>query len=142
MAYDYIFHISLDCYPIVPRLLAASKALDGRQYVGAQSGGGNYLGEAGYWIGRRLMGAIIIAPAIAHTYDDVAIGDIARAAGIAYVDDRRYSRGDQNGPRFPYEDETIWQRDPCISIHLGRGTGTFDPQWMVDCHRSYMNAQG
>src|SRR2546430_2737333 len=84
--YDYVFHISLDCYPIIPRLLAASKTLNGKQYVGARSGGGDYLGEAGYWIGPDLMLAVMAAPSVTHGDDAGAFGDIARAPGVTYED--------------------------------------------------------
>ncbi len=143
--YDYVFHISLDCYPIIPRLLTDLRMIEekGYQYYGGQ-GDGDYLGGAGYWLGRRALEAIAAAPSNFHQYDDVAIGDILRAAGIVKVSDGRYQSRDQQGPHFPYEDPTIWQTSEGqkCSIHLGRGTGSFDPQWMIDCHRSYLNAQG
>lgn len=140
--YDYVFHISLDCYPIVPRLLCDVPflRLNDCQYYGARSGGGDFLGEAGFWLGRKALDVTSTALPDPTIYDDQWIGGELAKAGIRYIDDRRYSAGDQNGPPFPYDREGIWQTpegDKC-SVHLGRGTGNFDPQWMVNCHDRYM----
>jgi len=141
LGYPYVFHISLDCYPVVPRLLAAFENLQGRDYVGTKSGGGDYLGEAGYWLSRRAMEIIAAAPAAPCSYDDQRIGEILAAAGIRYHNTPEYASGDQQTYIFPYQEPRIWCMNSQCSVHLGRGSGTFQPQWMLDCHRSYVNAQ-
>jgi hypothetical protein len=130
--YDYVFISSLDTYVIVPRLLEYDLA--GRQYVGHLYEG--YITGVGYWLGRDALQAIAAAtPEFA--YEDKWVGGVLAAAGIGPSADPRYCGQDQHGPPFPYDDPGVWARD-IFAVHLGRGTGNFDPQWMRDCHASYM----
>jgi hypothetical protein len=138
LGYDYVFHISLDCYPIIPRLLSAFHELQGRDYVGGSSDTPYYLGGAGYWLSRRALEVTSNAVAMPVAYDDMRIGEVLYKARIYAQADARYNTCDQNTGHFGYEDPTIWQKEDKVSVHLGRGSGSFQPQWMYDCHRSYM----
>jgi len=54
-------------------------------------------------------------------------------------DDPRFFSTDQNIDFFKYDQPGCWD-DGKMTVHLGRGTGHFNPDWMRSCHRSFIKA--
>ena len=122
--YDYAFIVPTDCYIIMPRLLASG--YEKANYIGYQvPDEGHIGGGSGYWLSCRAMVAVVAAePRI--DYEDRWVGNVMRAAGITPVHDPRYWSWEQ-----PYPEGAITE-------HLSRGTGVYEPNWMIDEHTTFM----
>jgi hypothetical protein len=119
-----VFIVPTDCYVVVPRLLASGfEKLD---YTGYQvPGEGHIGGGSGYWLSRRAMEAVATAePEI--DYEDRWVGHVLYVAGIKAIHDSRYWSWEQ-----PYPEGAITE-------HLSRGTGVYEPNWMIDEHTTFM----
>lgn len=128
--YSHVFICCNDTYVRVPQLLASDYANGG--YVGRCCANERYAsGGAGYWLSRRSLVAIIgSSPSpMWPGYPDLIDGRILESAGIPLVDDHRYHghMPDLLPPDF-------------ITVHLSRGTGVYDPQWMRDLHARHADA--
>jgi hypothetical protein len=102
---DYLFQCFKDTYISIPRLVAASKELDGRHVVG------NYFfhgieelhpcGGSGYWLSRKAMKAILEADFSAiknlRNAEDCWIGWALNEAGIDQHHDSRYDHLSMRG---------------------------------------------
>jgi len=130
--YDYVFVSFADTYVAVPRLLAALPV--GEDYVGCQVPDSQHLsGGAGYWLSRKAFVYLgFCRPS--SDYEDRWAGHCLEAGGFKRVHDPRYTAPPYDGPPFNGD----WS-DGRITVHLGRGTDKYDPQWMRDCHRSYLD---
>jgi hypothetical protein len=113
--FDYAFLAAIDTYVWPIRLSAAFLGvMHEHDYVGrASDGEGHAGGGNGYWLSARAMNRIVSADLIGD-YADRAHFKVLSAHGIALHNDDRYGVS--------------------ITKHLGRGTGNYDPQWMVDFH--------
>ncbi len=82
--WDYLFKCDDDTYVSIPRLLAYDLA--GRDYVGAewQAGVGYGSGGAGYFLGRRAAGLVAQRLQQSTGSEDLLVGEILRAAGVAF----------------------------------------------------------
>ena len=122
--YDYAFIVPTDCYVVVPRLLASG--YEKVDYTGFQvPDEGHIGGGSGYWVSKRVMEALARAePRV--DYEDRWVGNVARGAGIMAVHDPRY-----------WEPGQPWQ-EGIITAHLGKVTGVYDPNWMIDQHTTFM----
>lgn len=125
--HSHVFICCTDTYVHVPRLLACGYGQC--DYLGVRCAGEIYgSGGAGYW----LSGNAIRAMADAGTRDlpgcngwpDAVDGHLLASLGIALSDDRRF-HGHRPDP-LPGD---------LISVHLGKGTGNFDPEEMFEVHR-------
>ena len=116
--HSHAFIVPTDCYVIVPRLLASGYEL--KDYTGYQvPDEGHIGGGSGYWLSRRAMEAVVRAePRV--DYEDRWVGNVMRAAGIVPVHDPRYWSWEQPYPAG------------AITEHLSRGTGVYDPHWLID----------
>jgi len=137
--YTHIMHVGRDTYVHVPKLWAA--ALWEIHYAG--NGGGSHgwnggycgaepdgkgrwayaSGGAGSWLTAHAMRIILDSP-IRHEADDLMFGWALGAAGIYLFDDPRFSKYGTHleGNQF--------------SLHLSRGTGNYNPEWMHYAHKA------
>lgn len=77
-------------------------------------------GGSGYWVSPYFSDRIV-EEIPDHWADDVWMGRVAKKHGIQGTQDYRYfSKGS-------YKPEAL-------TVHLSRGTGNYDPQWMRDTH--------
>jgi len=122
--HDYVFIVPTDCYIIVPRLLASG--YEKHDYTGYQVPcEGHIGGGSGYWLSKRAMEAVIAGdPRI--DYEDRWVGNVVRAARILPTHDPRYWSWEQSYP------------EGAITEHLSRGTGVYEPNWMIDEHTMFM----
>jgi hypothetical protein len=118
--YDDLFISDVDTYVAVP-LLLNSRVGD---YAGWRCDEGHAAGGNGYWLSRKAMLALSNS-APYPGYQDIWVGEALKEAGIPLVHDPRFI----GGVPEKYVPGTI-------SAHLGRATGTFDPQWMRDYHKT------
>lgn len=137
--YSHILHIGRDTYVKVNRLLDATELLD-YDYAGhcgyadvdkytcplIPDCKGRYpyaSGGAGSWLSRRAMQTVLDSP-IRHVADDLMYGWALGAAGIPCRHDLRFQK----------RGEYIFTPQG-ITVHLSRGTGVYDPNWMREAHR-------
>lgn len=140
--YTHVMHVGRDTYVDVPKLYHAGLwQADERLIHYAGNGGGthgwqggfcsslpddkgrwNYAsGGAGSWLTAHAMRIIIDSP-IRHEADDLMFGWALGSVGIYLFDDPRFAK---HGSRLVGEQ---------FSLHLSRGPGNYDPQWMYDAH--------
>lgn len=117
---DFVFHSAVDTYVHVPRLLMNSD-FTRAGYIGLRCDEGHASGGAGYWLNRRAMEIVSSATPYSGP-EDLWVGTTLLNAGIELTPDTRY--------RGCPQDMVDW----AISIHLGRGTGDYDPMWMAEVH--------
>jgi hypothetical protein len=92
--------------------------LFGHDYVGRKCDNEHHAsGGAGYWLSAPAMRALATGP-VTTDYADRADSDVLLGAGFVLKDDPRF------GTSF--------------TKHLSRGTGVYDPQWMRDTHKKFM----
>jgi hypothetical protein len=142
---DYVFIADIDTYIVVPRLLASGYKK--HDYLGCICFDPPYAGGGcGYWLSRKCYKMIA-----ANTdknipkWDDLWIGRVLREAGVPLSHDLRYwtdahcHNGILHGGvgAFPYWQDGVWDGG-WITAHLGRGTNTFEPKWMKECHELYL----
>lgn len=131
--YDYVFISCADTYVAVPRLLRSG--FEGKDYVGCACDGPHLSGGTGYWLSRKAFG--YLARCKPHGgYEDLWVGQQLEAANIPRTHDPRYHAPSYDGPPFSGD----WSGGK-ITVHLSRGTGVYDPKWMINCHRSYLDAE-
>ena len=133
--YDYVFTAAPDTYPVVPRLLACG--YEKYDWMGHLCSQGHMSGAPGMILSRRALEAVV-TEAASPEYEDLWISRVLAFKSITPHSDLRFWADDQHGPHFPYENPGIWSSG-VVSVHLGRGTNTFDPAWMRECHRSYLS---
>ncbi len=149
--YDYILHVGRDTYVHLPRLdqaeleptdYAGNCALEGwkpqwtkidfplpkGRYtdISSPDGKGRYAytcGGAGTWLSRRAMQEILNSD-MYHEADDLLYGWILGSKGIRCWHDLRFQRYGH----FLF-------RPNHLTVHLSRGTGSYNPLWMYNCHR-------
>jgi hypothetical protein len=119
--YDYIFHACVDTWIDVPALLASG--FEAYDYTGYRCDEGHAGGGAGYWLSAKAARVLAALPPTTG-YEDLWVGTVLSAAGIHMHHDDRYSS--PVNPNRPVDE---------ITLHLSRGTGNFDPQWMYECHK-------
>lgn len=136
--YSHIFHCGRDTYINAWRL-GHSKWLEDIHYAGHRTSGGikaHYAplcpdkrgwyeytsGGAGTWLSAWAMEKILESP-LYHVADDLLYGWILGQLGVAVYHD----------PRFLKWGKYLKTGD--ISVHLGRKTGVYDPEWMYRAHR-------
>ncbi len=122
--YDYVFSAPTDCYIIIPRLLASG--YEKFDYTGYQvPDEGHIGGGSGYWLSKRAM--LIVANSEPELdYEDRWVGNALRTYDILGVHDPRYWSSEQT------------RVDGAITAHLSHATGIYNPRWMVDLHKKYM----
>jgi hypothetical protein len=128
--FSHVFICCNDTYVRVPQLLASGYARG--DYIGRRCQNERYAsGGAGYWLSRRSMVTAVLGqpPSTWPLYPDLVDGRILESARIPLIDDHRY-HGHMPDP-LP---------DDFITVHLSRGTGVYDPQWMRDLHARYADA--
>lgn len=135
--YDFMLHVGRDTYVNVPRVLAAG--LEQFDYAGNCGCQGyqafcplrpfdserpfHYAsGGAGSWLSRRAM-KLILDSEIRHWADDLMFGWILGVNGIPLWSDWRFQK---KGDGLHSEHQ--------FTLHLGRGTGNYDPAWMYRAH--------
>ncbi len=129
-SYSHVFICCNDTYVRVPHLLASDYTRG--DYVGRCCANERYAsGGAGYWLSRRSLLTIIGSSPSPNwpSYPDLIDGGILESAGIPLIDDHRY-HGHMPDPLPP----------DFITVHLSRGTGVYDPQWMRDLHARHADA--
>ena len=152
--YDYAFQCDADTYVVVPRLLASG--FEKHDYIGYTISRPEHLepyyagGGCGYWLSARALQ--VLADASDESFcgwGDLWVGNCLLSADIHATHDERYwtdghyseAQGIQarwgGEGAFPYCDEGVWDIG-IITAHLGRGTNQFDPQWMRECHESFL----
>lgn len=129
--YDYAFQTCTDTYVAVPRLLTSE--FDRADYVGRRLIAERYAsGGAGFWVSRKAMEKLSNYP-IRGGYGDKWVGYVMETSGTKLLHDARYWPGSSE----PF-DPKLWDQE-LITLHLGRGTNLFKPDWMRDAHRSFMD---
>lgn len=106
-------------------------------------------GGMGYWTSRRACVALaeseigignwIDDPALMAWAEDLWVGSALGRKGIYGHHDGRYCLEGQW-----YLDAIMQKRicpDEVFSLHIGRGTGVYNPQWMHDAHNIVRNAR-
>ena len=130
--YDHVFIGANDIYRVVPLILASG--FEQHDYVGRGCEAG-YAGGPGYILSRKAIEAILSVP-ITADYADRQDGYALAAHGIPLHHDERYWNP-------PYWDHwfkpaaEFWKAGTFV-VNVGRGVGNFDPQWMHECHLSYL----
>lgn len=138
--YDYAYICCPDIYPVVPRLLTCG--FEWHDCIGRLCPEGHLSGAPGFMVSRRAL-KVLAASKPYHEYDDLRIYRALVAGGINITHDTRFWADNQHGPPFPYDRPGCWTSGGgVVALHLGRGTNTFNPQWMRDCHRSYLAHEG
>ena len=120
-----LFHACIDTWICVPRLLASD--FENHDYTGYRCDEGHGSGGMGYWCSRKALQVILNEPVVNGAYEDLWVGHTLARNDIPLYEDRRYSS--PANPNRP-DDE--------ITLHLSRGTDNYDPQWMYDTHRKFM----
>lgn len=135
--YDFVLHCARDTYVDTFNLVRAG--LFAYDYSGHRTAGGTEAhdvelisnrqgkyeytsGGAGTWLSAKSM-RIILDSDRYHVADDLLYGWILGDAGIRLHHD----------PRFLKSGERIGRYD--CTVHLGKGTGNYDPSWMYKAHR-------
>ena len=122
--YQYVFQGMIDTYIAVPRLLRYDPGP--HDYVGRACAEGHASGGCGYLLSRHAL-EVLVDAAPHHTYEDLWVGRQLANAGIKLHEDLRFC------DRMPVP----WGAG-AITCHLSRGTGVFNPEWMAECHSSFM----
>lgn len=108
-----IFTVCVDTYIRVPRLLAHMPK--GVEYLGCQVAGEQHAsGGFGFWLNQHALEMLAHHTTLPQGYGDKVVGDALREYNITLTHDPAFA-GD-------------------IAVHLSRGTGNYDPQWMRDFH--------
>lgn len=131
--YDYVIHCANDEYMAVPRLLKSG--FEQHDYMGRRAPGDIH--AACHFVSRKAMEAIVAVETRAE-YADRWDGLVLAGAGITLHDDpRAFPAAHEGRQPFHPADWAVWEAGVYI-VNLGRNTGTFEPQWMRECHESYM----
>src|SRR5271165_4746364 len=125
---DFLFTCDVDAYLVVPRLLRCG--FEDHDYVGRQCDEGHAGGGFGYFLSCKAATVLHADPPDGSAnYNDMGIGFKLSEHGIKLWDRRDI---------FLDGCPTTWAGGKVATAHLGRGTGTWDPQWMYDCHKLYL----
>ena len=119
--YTHVFHACIDTWINVPRLLASG--FEKHDYTGYRCDEGHGSGGMGYWCSAKALRVILNEPVVPGAYEDLWVGHTLARNDIPLYEDRRYSS--PANPNRPLDE---------ITLHLSRGTGNYDPQWMYDYH--------
>ena len=119
--YDHIFLCDVDTYINVPNLLKSG--FEKYDYMGWRCDEGHAGQGHGMWLSNRACRYLAANPCQGGHFDLYA-GTMLARHGITLKHDPRFL------PFMPKPDEV----PTFFSAHLGRGTGTYQPQWMRDCH--------
>lgn len=123
--YTHVFHACIDTWINVPALLASG--YENHEYTGYRCAEGHGSGGMGYWLGPNALDVLLNQTIPHNVYEDLWVGAVLRSAGIPLFEDRRYSSpANLNRP----DDE--------ITLHLSQGTNNYDPQWMRDYHKKFL----
>lgn len=138
--FDFVFQCFTDTYCNPDRMLVSGfeqfdyvghfRGEDQRVQLEALPPGCYASGGSGYWLNARSSKALLQS-SIDHWAEDLWVGKVLGEAGICGTQDYRYwSAG---GQMLPSND--------AISVHLSRGTGEYDPRWMMDQHRVFRSSK-
>lgn len=130
-SYDYVFVACADTYIAVPRLLQSG--FEGKDYVGCACPDGHLSGGAGYWLSRSAL-RYLVRCLPDYDYEDSWTGKRLFSSDYKATHDPRYHAPSYEGPPFNGD----WSGGK-ITVHLSRGTGVYEPQWMIDCHKGFLN---
>lgn len=135
--HKHVFQCDVDTYAAIPRLALSDWVKS--DYVGRQDDPRGFCGGGcGYWLSERSLRALAVSTPYPE-YGDLWVGTVLQAAGISARHDTRFWTKAYSEPRFAYETHAAWADGTC-AVHLGRGTGDYDPKWMHECHQGYLDA--
>jgi hypothetical protein len=120
--YTHLIMGDVDTYFCIERLLLCG--FDTHDYTGRRCAEGHAGGGNGYCLSRRAVEILRDHPLIGCSYNDLELGTILRDHGVHVWD-----RSDIFLSHIP----TSWPVN-AVSAHLGTGTGTWDPQRLIDFH--------
>jgi hypothetical protein len=120
-----VFHACVDTWINVPRLLMSGFSF--YDYTGYRCDEGHGSGGMGYWLSEKAINVLLAQETHRGVSEDLWVGTVLGRAGISLHEDRRYSS--PANPNRP-DDE--------ITLHLSRGTDNYDPQWMRDYHKKFL----
>jgi hypothetical protein len=129
--YDYVFQACTDTYVAQPFHLL--EHFGNYDYAGYKVEHDHYAsGGCGFWLNRHALGVLTMSGPIGTIYGDQWVGGMLQAAGISLHHDPNF------WPDKPFPG--VWDK-PYIGVHLSRGTGNFDPEWMRECHKSFLESE-
>jgi len=127
--HDFVFQAWADTYCFTKRMIRSG--FENCDYVGHFRGetvhqlgkialGCYASGGSGYWMSPRFTD-LLIQEEPDHWAEDLWVGRVSKKFGIAGTQDYRYFSAGGYAPE-------------CLTIHLSRGTGRYDPAWMGDTY--------
>lgn len=122
--HDFLFVCYTDTYVVVPRLLASEYWT--HLYTGRRDEEGRLFagGGMGYWLNHAAAAMLADLPSKPGLYSDEDDGYALAEHKILPWDDKRYGGDVVCGDG--------------ITKHLSRGTGNYDPRWMHDLHKQFL----
>ena len=123
--YTHLFHACIDTWICVPRLMTSG--FEQHDYTGYRCDEGHGSGGMGYWCSQKAIKVLLQEPVVGGAYEDLWVGHTLARNDIPLYEDRRYSS--PANPNRP---------DNEITLHLSRGTDNYDPQWMYDAHKHFL----
>jgi len=143
--YTNVFQADADTYIAILRLL--SSGWEAYDCVGCVVGNPPFPGGGcGYGLGPRALAALVAvtppfkwqdAPRDNEKGSDLLTGLTLARAGIPMTHDARYWTGDGGPVLFPFWDKNVWDGG-IISAHLGQ-CQQYEPRWVYECHKNFMD---
>ncbi len=128
--YDYVFQACTDTYVAQPHHLL--ERFEGYDYAGFKVEHDHYAsGGCGFWLGPTALQLLSLALPIGTIYGDQWVGNVLASLGCPLHHDPNF------WPDKPFPG--VWDK-PYIGVHLSRGTGNFNPDWMRECHKSFLES--
>jgi hypothetical protein len=128
--YDYVFQVCTDTYVAQPHHLL--ERFGGYEYAGYKVEHDYYAsGGCGFWLGPNALELLSGSVPTSTIYGDQWVGEILSTCMIPLHHDPNF------WPDKPFPG--VWDK-PYIGVHLSRGTGNFDPEWMRECHKSFLES--